>query len=496
MSLEPYRKKRDLKTSREPKAKKAKSSENLQFVIQKHAASHLHYDFRLELDGVLKSWAIPKGPSMDPAVKRLAIEVEDHPLEYGKFEGTIPEGHYGAGTVEIWDKGTYAPVVEAKTRREQERILREGLKKGDLKFYLKGKKLKGEFALIRIRSGTKNQWLLIKKKDAYQSKKEVVDPVDNPVSHAPKAAMPHKVKPMLAYLIDESFSKEGWLFEVKWDGYRAIAEVASGKPKIYSRNLLSFNETFPPVVQALKKFDDVVFDGEIVIVDAKGRSQFQLLQNYLRNGVQEGSLKYFIFDILYYQGRDLRSLSLKERKKILLDLLKKVRSPVLQISEHIEKKGKELFAVAKKQGLEGIVAKDENSPYVSFRSKYWLKIKSHLRQEVVIAGYTPPKGSRKGFGSLVMGVYEGKTLKYVGNVGTGFSTQTLKQILAQLEEIATPECPFKNVPFREKVTWVKPKLVCEVSFHEWTKDGIMRQPSFQGMRIDKKPKSVKREKAV
>jgi bifunctional non-homologous end joining protein LigD len=507
MGLKAYRSKRTLEKTPEPKGSKKSPSKHLQFVVQKHDARNLHYDFRLELDGILKSWAIPKGPSLDSSVKRLAIEVEDHPLEYGSFEGTIPKGNYGAGKVIVWDRGSYAPVSGEKTIREQEKSIREQLKKGELKLVLFGEKLRGEFALIRIgKDERKNQWLLIKKKDEYESSEDVTknvksvisgDTIEGALSKAAKGKIPHHIKPMLAYLLDKPFNDKDWIFEIKWDGYRALAEVSSKKVHLYSRNFLSFDEMFPAVLQALKKIKtDVVLDGEVVVFDKKGKSQFQLLQNYLRSEENQGALRYCIFDILYYDGRDLRDLSLIERKKILQDVIDWEGNPILHLSDSIEGRGIDFFKAAKKQGLEGIIGKEKQSHYVSKRSRSWVKVKSHQRQEAVIGGFTQPRGSRKRFGALLLGIYENSKLIYVGHVGGGFDESLLEDLHDQLIPLITDKCPFSKQPkTNTPATWVKPKIVCEVSFQEWTSEGIMRQPIFHGIREDKVPKSVKREVA-
>lgn len=497
MSLKAYRAKRKLTKTPEPRGHKVSHPGALQYVIQKHAARRLHYDFRLELDGVLKSWAIPKGPSLDPSVKRLAIEVEDHPLEYGSFEGVIPEGNYGAGKVEIWDRGTYGLAEQGLSRKEQEKRLRDGLRAGEIKFFLDGEKLKGEFALVRIskEDEDKKQWLLIKKKDQYQAHAEIIPEKVDVLQKASKTAMPHHLSPMLAFLVDEPFDKDDWIFEIKWDGYRAIAEVSGKGVQVYSRNFISFNEKFPSIVKALGKLQEkAIFDGEIVVLDQKGRSQFQLLQNYLNSQGGEGTLRYCIFDLLYYQDRDLRSLPLVERKELLKKVLKDMDSPLIAYSDYVQKQGIEFFKAASKLSLEGIMAKEGSSPYQSKRSRSWLKIKIHQSQEVVIGGFTKPRGSRKRFGALIIGVYKNGKLVYSGHVGGGFDQKTLEAVYQQLEPLITAKCPFAVLPPENMpATWVKPQLVCEVAFQEWTKEGMMRQPIFKGLRVDKSPKSVAKE---
>lgn len=506
MSLKQYQAKRKFGITQEPKggpsAKNPKGK--LHFVVQKHAARRLHYDLRLEVGGVLASWAVPKGPSLDPADKRLAIHVEDHPLEYGSFEGTIPAGQYGAGQVIVWDEGYY--VVPGETKKEQEKFVEHGLKKGELTFTLHGKKLQGDFVLVKLaRDPEGKQWLLIKRKDAFQSKEDVTKKTRSVLSKkdipedaklGTKSSMPHDIKPMLCFLVDEPFDGADWIFENKWDGYRAIAEITPKKVHLYSRNQLSFNQQFPSIVASLKRIkDEMILDGEIVILDSKGHSRFQWLQNYLNSHEGEGTLKYCVFDILYYKGRDLRQVPLLERKEILAKVVKGLGASALMYSDHVAGEGKAFFKAIQKNDLEGMIAKEVKSPYVSTRSRSWLKIKTHLRQEVVIAGFTEPKGSRKKMGALIIGIYEKGKLVYAGHVGGGFSQKSLGEVHEQLTPLINRRCPFNSVPkTNAPVTWVKPQLICEVSFQEWTQEGIMRQPIFQGLRGDKSPKSVTSEK--
>lgn len=555
MSLEKYKGKRDLSRSREPAARQSKSGKVLRFVIHKHAASHLHYDFRLELDGVLKSWAIPKGPSLDPSIKRLAMMVEDHPYEYGDFEGSIPKGNYGAGQVIIWDRGTYRAAHPGQGQEDAD-LLREGLRKGDLKFILDGEKLKGEFALVRIKGDKDNSWLLLKKKDGFASGEEVTlldrsvasnltieelregkaprpipaapgesparaaDPArtapattatTGPQAAAPAEAlpsapgsdpgpspgkspvpMPHEIRPMLASSAAEPFDDPDWLFEIKLDGYRSIAEIENGKVLLYSRNNISFNKKFPSIVSALASIGrDAVFDGEVVALDEKGRSYFQLLQNYQRTG--EGNIVYFVFDLLFLDGEDLRGLPLLTRKEMLAHLLPDL--PSIRYSDHIVEYGKDFFDLAQKNNLEGILAKKANSTYqTARRSKDWLKIKIRLQQEAVICGFTEPRGSRKNFGSLVLGVFENEELVYIGLTGGGFDDSGLQEIYGKLKPLVQHDSPFKRrIKTDMPVQWVKPLLVCEVEFSEWTDEGVMRIPIFLGLREDKDPKQVVRE---
>ena len=519
MSLEEYQRKRDLTKSPEPRAKHRKPENLLRFVIHKHAASHLHYDLRLELDGVLKSWAVPKGPSLDPSIKRLAMLVEDHPYDYREFEGVIPKGNYGAGEVIIWDAGTYHALA-ARDREQSEKLLREGFDKGDLKFVLEGHKLKGEFALVRMQSEKDNTWLLLKKHDDYATREDVTahdrsvvsnasieDLKGNPAGLAkpvqaaqlektgkklPQAPMPREVKPMLATSVKEPFNDPEWIFELKLDGYRCIAEIERGKVALYSRNNISFNLRFATVARTLASIArDAVLDGEIVALDEEGRSLFQLLQNSVRTG--QGNICYFIFDLLYLDGSDLRGLPLLERKEMLRNLLPDLAD--IRYCDHIVELGQEFFALAIQNNLEGIVAKRNDSRYqTGKRTRDWLKIKIRRQQEAVICGFTKPRGSRQHFGSLVLGVYQKGELVFIGLAGGGFDESGLKKLHALLEPLVLPGSPFREqVKTDTPVKWVKPVLVCEVEFSEWTDEMHMRHPIFLGLRDDKDPQTVVRE---
>jgi bifunctional non-homologous end joining protein LigD len=521
LSLKKYREKRKFQQTPEPEGVEQSGRGPLTFVVQLHRATRLHFDFRLELDETLKSWAVPKGPSLDPQERRLAVMVEDHPLEYQSFEGIIPKGNYGAGTVMIWDNGTYYSR-QTPDRDESERVLRQGLEKGHITFILEGKKLKGEFALVRLKRGEENSWLLLKKGDEFASAQDVLefdrsvttnrtlDEIANeaPAAHdvwlgkpktplpdlgdAPVAAMLHKVKPMLTTPVARPFNREGWLFEIKWDGYRAIAEIESGRVRLYSRNLLSLEQRFTPLARSLENFGhDAVLDGEVVVVDENGRPQFQLLQDYQRN--QQGQLAYYVFDILYLAGHDLRKLPLRRRKEVLKASLPSL--PHVALSDHVEEHGKEFFDLISQQGLEGIIAKDGGSFYSEGkRNLSWLKIKTQQRQEAVIGGFTLPGGGRKHFGALLLGVYDKKDLIYIGHVGTGFTEKLLRDIGSRLEPLVQKRCPFqKRPPANAGVRWVKPKWVCEVGFQNWTREKVMRHPTFLGLREDRDPDSVQME---
>jgi bifunctional non-homologous end joining protein LigD len=513
MGLEQYRKKRLFTRTPEPPGKEGQGGEApLSFVVHKHLASHLHFDLRLELDGVLKSWAVPKGPSLDPGDRKLAVMVEDHPIDYRTFEGVIPEGSYGAGPVMIWDRGTYH-AAGSPDRAKSEEALREGLEKGHLTFVLEGERLKGEFALVRLKGAEGKNWLLMKKRDAFARPGKLTGndasvasgrtmgeiatgraapPVD--LAGAPMAPMPVHVKPMLATLVEDPFDRSGWLFELKWDGYRALAEVRGGSVRLYSRNDKTLNGQFSPIVEALGSITfEALFDGEVVVVDPAGRADFQLLQNYLRTGL--GGLVYYVFDLLHLDGHDLRGLPLARRKSILRQVLPDL--PHVRLSDHVETEGIALFREATARGVEGIIAKDGSSPYRSgHRGEEWLKIKARLSQEAVIGGFTRPRGKRVGLGALLLGVYEEGALVYIGSAGAGLTDGELASLRARLEPLIAGASPFAKPPgTHTAATWVEPALVCEVTFTEWTDEGLMRHPVFLGLREDKEPGDVRRERA-
>jgi len=537
MALKEYKKKRSFAATPEPQGGKP-SGKVLQFVVQKHAASRLHYDFRLEMEGVLKSWAVPKGPSLNPADKRLAMMVEDHPFDYKDFEGIIPSGNYGAGTVMVWDEGTYASLEETNgTKAGQEKVLLKELREGSLKFRLNGQKLKGEFALVRTKGRGENSWLLIKHRDRYASEKPVTDKDKSVVSKktleqiaknpkakewvsnrkaarttgkvkaavAGKTAMPGDVAPMLATLVDKPFDEAGWSYEIKWDGYRALAYLKKGKVELRSRNNKSF-EKFYPVYDALKGWKvNAVLDGEVVVLNDKDQSNFNGLQNWRSEA--DGELIYYVFDLLWLEGKDLTGLPLTERRALLSSIVP--ADGIIRYSESFETSGTEFFAAAQKMGLEGIIAKKKDSLYTpGVRTREWLKIKTVSRQEVVIGGYTRNEGTSKLFSSLLVGVFEEGRLQYTGKIGTGFTEKMQAAMMKQFKPLVQKVSPFGVLPdinkpsrFRPdppgaKAVWLKPRLVCEVSFREMTEDGVMRHPSFEGMREDKDAKEVVREKAV
>jgi bifunctional non-homologous end joining protein LigD len=529
MALREYKSKRKFEKTPEPDATEPAKQDHRIFVIHKHAARALHYDLRLELDGVLKSWAVPKGPSLDPTIKRLAVLVEDHPFEYKDFEGVIPDGNYGAGSVIIWDRGFYRHP-SAKNEQENETLLREGFKKGDLKFVLHGEKLRGEFALVKMHHDPKT-WLLMKKKDGFASTEEVLaqnrsvvtgntletvsEAAPEQPSHqrsisrirarearesadlvdAPMKEMPRGVQPMLASSAKQAFDHRDWLFEVKWDGYRAIAEIRETGVTLYSRNGISFMKKFASIAEALKKFDfEAVLDGEIVMMDDEGRPDFQALQHAKLS--RKSRLVYCVFDLLYFQGRDLTGLPLLRRK----ELLKKILPPLpnIRFSDHVMSEGTLFLKVSREKGLEGIMAKHSQSLYEpGKRSSQWQKIKTRLTQDAVIAGFTEGEGSRKDLSALVLGVCEGNELVFIGHVGSGFSEKDLKAMRETLSPLIREECPFPNKPeTNNPVTWVKPVLVCEVEFAGWTEDKSMRQPVFLRLRDDKAARDVVREMVV
>lgn len=556
MGLKEYVKKRDFNKTAEPKAGKSKDKDHLIFVVQKHDASRLHYDFRLEMEGVLKSWAVPKGPSLDPKVKHLAMMVEDHPFDYLNFEGIIPKGEYGGGTVIVWDEGTYEPIEPIKGKKAQEKHLLKQLASGQLKIKLHGEKLNGEFALVKTHGMGENGWLMIKHKDEFATSEDITKKDKSVLSgktietmektskkvwqhgheedvvpdeelaeeveteeekpdldvtailkSAPKTKIPANVKPMKATLVDEPFDEPGWLFEVKWDGYRAIANIQQDEVSLISRNNLPF-EKYYPINDALKKWGmNAVLDGELLVLNDKGISDFGAMQNWRSEA--DGNLVFYIFDILWYEGKNLMGLPLSERQGILQSILPTDNDHIRQ-SKVFDANGIDFFAAAERMGLEGIIAKKADSVYTSdLRSKEWLKVKVQRRQEVVIAGFTKNEGTGKSFSALVLGVYDAKgELQFVGKVGTGFSDKLQKEMMKQFEPLITKTSPFdyevdvdKPTRFRPKrmgakPTWLKPELVCEVAFAEVTSDGVFRQASFKGMRTDKKAKDVVLETPV
>lgn len=507
MSLHTYHQKRNFKKTHEPTGKiKHSKNKNGLFIIQKHAASHLHYDFRLELNNVLISWAIPKGPCLDPAVKRLAVHVEDHPLEYGSFEGIIPKGQYGGGTVMLWDKGEWI---------SEDSNSAEAYHKGNMTFTLNAEKLHGRWKLIRINNNDKT-WLLIKIKDKYsqslkqyditkekpnsviskQSINEITENAKKIKINLKSSSFPKKISPELATLVDEPPSGTEWLHEIKLDGYRLIAFKEKNKIRLMTRNNNNWTEKFLSIAKEISKLpiDNIILDGEVVVLDENQHSNFQLLQNSIKDN-QDNPFIYFIFDLIYYDKYNLTKMPLIERKNILHDILLAADNPILQYSDHILGSGKQVLKKTCEMALEGIVSKNSNSQYIQKRTRDWLKIKCIKSQEFIIGGFTPPQGNRSFFGSLFLGTYnKNNELIYNGNVGTGFTDTSLKNIYNLLKKNKVDVMPFKKKPLDSKnATWVKPILVAEIEFTQWTKKNFLRHPSFKGLRSNKSAKNVIKE---
>jgi len=539
MTLAEYRRKRDFKRTGEPSPEKKAGKGPLTFVIQKHRARALHYDFRLELDGVLKSWSVPKGPSLDPADKRLAVMVEDHPLDYASFEGTIPKGEYGAGEVIVWDSGTYSPdeggLLLFNDRAAAEMNMRQGLKDGKLSITLRGSKLKGSWTLVKIQKRERD-WLLIKHRDEHAragedilkeekstasgltiediKKKSADDPPESAPSDlkaipgARRAPFPATITPMLASLTGGPFSRPDWIYEPKLDGFRIITLIQGGKATLLSRNGNNVTAKYSILVPELNRqpVAELVLDGEIIALDEKGKQCFQCLQNYLKSvgrkdGAEAGGfpLVYYVFDILYLDGYDLRGAALRYRK----ELLKKVLAPGdrVRLIEYFENDGETVYKAAVKNGLEGVVAKQFDSIYQSGkRSPDWLKVKATLSDEFVIGGYSvAAEGARKTtFSSLLLGYYDkSRKLVFTGHVGTGFDEKLLGDMKKRLDALKSTTNPFVEAPpLNGATTWVKPELVAEVKFSEWTRDGRLRAPVFVRLRDDKLPQEVQRTETV
>ena len=541
-SLDTYRSMRRFDETPEPsgaRGARRRDAPELSFVIQKHDARRLHYDFRLELDGALKSWAVPKGPSLDPSVKRLAVHVEDHPLEYGSFEGVIPKGSYGAGTVEIWDRGTWRPEGTLRDARE-------GYARGRLKFELDGERLHGRWMLVRSRmDDTKQeQWLLIKERDdsalsqsefdvtasdapppspksAERPKKAAGTPTRKLAKAASKAstadaaakprrrarrdghdAMPDTLKPELATPADHPPSGDNWLYELKFDGYRMLSRIERRRGRtdvrIYTRAGNDWTDRFPAQAEALRALDvdSAWLDGEAVVLDKHGVPDFQSLQNaFDANRPQD--ILFYLFDLPYLNGEDLRDAPLEARRARLEELVRPVQGDTLRFSDAFEGDPQALLEAACETGLEGLVAKRRDSAYTSTRSSAWLKLRCSRRQEFVVGGYTEPTGSRTGFGALLVGVYdESGGLRYAGRVGTGFDQRMLDSLARELKARESRKMPFAQQPpadTRAPVHWVKPELVAECRFKTWTTEGIIRQASFIGLRRDKPAKEIVRE---
>ncbi len=509
MSLEEYARKRDFTKTPEPKpAKVVKSAVHAgRFFIQRHNASHLHYDFRLEMDGTLKSWAVPKGPSLDPGFKHFAAMVEDHPITYGDFEGNIPKGEYGGGSVMLWDRGTFELIGEESGAAQ--------IARGDLKFELHGEKLNGTWALVHMRNrGKGNEWLIIKKKDAAaetpwdiedfahsvktgRTQEEIAADLPAKKASAKKHEMPGFFEPMMANLTDKLPKGEDWIFEIKWDGVRGLVYINDGKIAIYTRNENRCEKQYPEllVLPHYIKAKQAILDGEIVVMDAKGISKFELIQPRIHTQdaaaiatmAKKNPAHLLVFDLLYLDGRDLRGEPLVERKKLLKKIVKPF--PLLRISESFDGSGEELLEAARQSGLEGLLAKKKTSTYESRRSPNWLKLKLTNEQEFVIAGYTP--GEREHFGSLALGFNEDGELHYAGNVGTGFTNKSIADLWKLLEPLKISKKPFAKADKVPRGTeWVKPTLVAQIKFANWTEDKKLRAPVFLGLRGDKEAPEV------
>ena len=530
-NLDDYNRMRDFSATSEPAAvkrssKKTAKDHTLQFCIQKHDASHLHYDFRLELDGALKSWAVPKGPSLDPKVKRLAIHVEDHPLDYATFEGTIPEGHYGAGDVIVWDRGVWIPLDDPAT----------AYTKGRLKFELKGEKLGGLWNLVRTHMpGKQEQWFLIKHQDSAARPDSEYDVVaaepdsvlsdrtivekkhgaekPKPIKKAPararkekspqltgarKARLPELLKPELATLVESAPSGE-WSYEIKFDGYRVMTRIDHDEVKLFTRNGHDWTHKLPGQAEALAALglESAWLDGEMVVADEQGVPDFQALQNAFDSG-RSGSIVYYLFDLPYLNGVDLREVPVEERRAALATVLKLNENPLLRFSDAFGESPEALLNSACEMKMEGLIGKRLGSPYVSRRTSDWIKLKCKHRQEFIVVGFTDPKGSRSAFGALLLGLHDRDSgeLRYAGKVGTGFNEVTLKRIYEQLKPLQTKKPSVVNPPsgFEAKgVHWLKPTQLAEVAFAEMTKDGSVRHAVFHGLRDDKPAEEITEE---
>jgi bifunctional non-homologous end joining protein LigD len=503
--LDAYNQKRDFERTPEPEGRQEIQGEGLRFAVQHHLASRDHYDLRLEGEGALLSWALPKGPSYDTRDKRLAVHVEDHPLEYRNFEGTIPKGQYGGGTVMLWDEGFWEPYINVD----------EGLREGMLKFVLKGRRLKGKWALVRMKAKageSKDNWLLLKEKDAYaqitdgirefttsvrtgRTMAEIEQGMDEKVIKNPFGS----ADVQLAKLVGVVPKDGDWLYELKYDGYRILAYVEGNGVRLITRNGNDYTSRFRDVADSLIDLAAgraMVLDGEMTVADAAGKTDFQALQNYMKNPRAAG-LTYIVFDLLALDGADLRGHSLIERKEKLEALMKDAPGN-LHYSQHVHGNGTENFAAACEAGMEGVVGKKADSIYSGTRNGDWIKLKCDKRQEFVIGGYTLSDKKIRGISSLLLGVYEGEALVYAGRAGTGLSESGMKALEQKFETLKRVDAPFAFAPkprSNEKITWLEPELVAQIKFAEWTGDNLLRQASFKGLRMDKQPADIRREKA-
>lgn len=522
MSLRDYLKKRDFSRTREPRGgSRSSPKKTLRFVVQKHDASRLHYDFRLEINGTLKSWAVPKGIPYKKGEKRLAVQVEDHPIGYAGFEGVIPKGQYGGGTVMLWDSGTFASLGGQPAH---------DLANGKLHFTLHGKKLNGEWTLIQIRGEEGKQWLLLKSGDDVRSVSKRADNASVTTGRTMTAIARDKgdkgeagrsrkkstsslkfVEPMKAKLVAEPPTSGDWLYELKFDGFRAIAVKQTGEVKLYSRNKNDLGARFPEIRDAFIRLsaDDFICDGEIVALDARGHSSFQLLQGNA-SGDERPPIVFYAFDLLQLGPDSLMARPLDERRRLLeKKVLRKAKEP-LRFSATLGHAAKPLLKQIQKHGLEGLIGKRAESPYESGRrSGAWIKLKCLNEQEFVIGGFTPPKGERDFFGALLVGYYERKILRFAGKVGTGFDSRSLPVLHKKMIARRAAKCPFPDLPEKSSgrwaqnitardmasCTWVKPALVCQLKFAEWTREGKLRHGVFLGLRDDKPAREVRREQA-
>lgn len=504
--LQRYKAKRDFARTPEPAGEVGRAAKTLEFVVQKHWASRLHYDFRIELDGVMKSWAVPKGPSLDPGDKRMAVEVEDHPLDYARFEGTIPPSQYGAGKVIVWDKGVWAPQGDPHA----------GLRRGNLKFELVGHKLRGRWALVRMktRDEKKPAWLLIKERDAFARPAQAFSVVDAAPDSVASQGMPSReegdwppeavpgelpatLPPQLATRSQSVPAADaGWLYEIKFDGYRMLARIDGADVKLFTRNGHDWSHRLRPLQQALQglHLPSGWYDGEIVVLGEKGLPDFGALQRSLENE-RTSAVVFYVFDLPHVGGQDLRAAPLVARRAVLERLLEDRPSDAVRFSAVFEESAASVLSSACRLGLEGVIAKRKDAPYRSTRSTDWLKLKCGQRQEFVIGGFTEGRGSRTGFGALLLGLHDADgSLRHVGNVGTGFDTGTLARLHQKLKGLERRTSPFADgVALTGRPHWVRPTLVAEVAFSDWTHAGHIRHAVFVGLREDKAAKAVERE---